>query len=124
MKSLILFFSISSFVFGYGNNFSCAYGKQGACLDYGDKVCSSFSKCVSSDAICFNSYTCNYKGFVCKSKLDDIADEYDSLVSKYNSLVSDYSNLESDYDDMSYKYRRIKNCIESADTIDDAKYCY
>ena len=72
-------------------NFSCSWGKQGACLDYGDTVCSSSGKCVSADAACFSSYQCNYEGFTCKSNLTDCADQYDSLIAKYNTLVNDHN---------------------------------
>ena len=49
--------------------FSCSYGDRGACLGYGDTVCSSSGKCVSESAACFDSYQCNYEGFTCKSNL-------------------------------------------------------
>ncbi len=93
----------------YGNNFSCNYGKQGACLDYGDKVCSSYSKCVKDDAVCFDSYTCGYQGFVCKSKFQGLADEYDELVEKYNSLVRKKNNQNS--------------CLSGASTMDEVQSC-
>lgn len=124
MKTLFLFLLFSSIAFGFGNNFSCSYGQQGACLDYGDKICSSMAKCVDSSAICFSSYTCDYKGFVCKSKFDDLIDEYDSLLRKSNNLVEEYNNLKNDYDDLLYKNRKLKNCVDSSSTIDEAKYCY
>ena len=95
MKLLVKICSIfifSSSLYAYGNSFTCPVGTDAACLDYGDKVCSSFSKCVSDDAVCFDSYTCGYKGFVCKSKYDDLVDEYDDLVRKYNTLLQNYNN--------------------------------
>ncbi len=46
----------------YGESFSCSFGKRGACLGYGDTVCSSSGKCVSDDAVCFDSYTCGWGG--------------------------------------------------------------
>lgn len=128
---------VSLFLFGsqaagaYGNNFSCAYGKQGACLDYGDKVCSSFAKCVDSDAVCFNSSTCGYKGFVCKSKLDSLAADYDDLlgrcknislshddlVDRYNELLSKLRSIASDFGDL-------QSCVSGATTLAEAQACH
>jgi hypothetical protein len=73
--------------------FTCPFGTQGACLDYGDTVCSSSGQCVSDDAMCFDRYQCDYEGFTCKSNLTDCADEYDRLLSTHNSLVDDYNDL-------------------------------
>lgn len=67
-------------------SFSCMIGTQPACLDYGDKVCSSNSKCVRSDAVCFDSFTCNYAGFVCKSDMDDLADKAKRMAQGYDEL--------------------------------------
>lgn len=107
--SIFVFIGLGSNLYAYGNNFSCNYGKQGACLDYGDKVCSSYSKCVKDDAICFDSYTCNYQGFVCKSKFQDLANEYDELIEKYNNLVRKKNNQNS--------------CLNGASTMDDVQNC-
>ena len=118
--TLSLFLSATVFstvASAYGDSFSCSYGKKAACLDYGDKVCSSFSKCVSSDAQCFDSYTCNYKGFICKSKFDDIADEYDNLVEEYNDLLRKYKNKISEYENL-------QACISYASTLSEAQDCY
>lgn len=118
-------------VSAYGNTFSCSYGKQAACLDYSDKVCSSFSKCISNDAICFDTYTCNYKGFVCKSKYEDLADEYGELFSKcknisveYDDLVDEYNGLLRKYKNAVSKYDNLQSCINYASSLDGAKNCY
>ena len=119
-------------------SFTCNLGKQPACLDYSDKVCSSFAKCVSSDAICFNSYTCDYKGFVCKSDLLDIAEKHDDLVNDYNDLAGRYDellrkakSLASDYDDLvsnrnalASNLEDVKRCVSYADTIEEAQDCF
>lgn len=119
-------------------SFTCNFGKQPACLDYSDKVCSSFSKCVSDNAICFESYTCDYQGFTCKSNLVDLAGEYDGLADDYNellrkakSLESDFDNLlrksrslATDYDDLSDQFETAQNCVEYADTIEEAQGCF
>jgi len=133
-------------------NFSCPFGKQGACLDYGDKVCSSFGKCVDQNAVCFNSYTCDFRGFVCKSTLDEIATQYDSLAGEYRSLADDYDSLlqkarslasdhdalRAEYDDLVDEHEALKgryndamqarqvlsDCVRDADTLDEAQRCY
>ena len=38
----------------HAQNFSCGIGDRGACLGYGDTVCSSQGRCVGSDAQCFD----------------------------------------------------------------------
>ncbi|MBE8232455.1 MAG: hypothetical protein HAW67_01880 [Endozoicomonadaceae bacterium] len=129
----------------YGNEFSCPYGKQGACLDYGDK-------CVGNDTVCFDSYTCGYGGFVCKSQLNDLASEYDdllrkcnniasehdNLVDEYNNLLRKYNNIASEHDDLvdkynnllrKYKskaseYENLESCVSYASTLDEVKNCY
>ncbi|WP_417260651.1 hypothetical protein [Celeribacter sp.] len=88
-------------------NFSCNWGDRGACLGYGETVCSSSGKCVSSDAVCFDSYQCNYEGFTCKSNLTECADEYDGLLKRFNALVEDYNYLLEDN-------RRIRAAFETS----------
>jgi len=133
---ITLFFSGAS-LFGFGNDFTCPYGKQGACLDYGEIVCRSGSKCVSEYAICFDSNTCNFKGFVCKSELDEVIESYDSLVSKYNNLQYNYKelqynyeNLQSNFENLEHdqmqsksNYENLKDCIDSSDNFSEAKDC-
>src|SRR3990167_4430785 len=96
-------------------NFSCSFGR-GACLDYGDIVCTSFAKCVDRNAICFDSYTCDFKGFICKSKFDDVIDEYDALVVKFNDLLDDSNAIAA-------RHRRVMNCITAASSLDEAHAC-
>jgi len=90
-------------------NFSCRIGTSPACLDYGDKVCSSRGKCVTSDAVCFDNYTCNYKGFVCKSKLDEVVELHDDIVLQYNSLARDAESARS--------------CVNYASNLEEAQNC-
>ena len=111
-------------------SFSCPYGTQASCLDYGDKVCSSYSKCVSQDATCFDSYTCGYKGFICKSKYDDVVDEYNDLlrenqrlISKYNLLVDEHRENVNDYNALLSKHSDLESCVSYADSIEAAKRC-
>lgn len=75
---------------------------QPACLDFGDKV-------VRQSAVCFDSYTCNYDGFVCKSDMKKVVDAYDLVILKHNTLVNVVNGL--------------KNCLRTADTLDDAQRC-
>ena len=103
--------------------FSCSDDKRSACLDYGDTVCSSDSKCVADDTVCFDSYTCTYKGFVCKSKYDGLVDEYNTLSDEYNTLSSKCQNTTMEYDNLEYKYRNLKDCIGLADSLEEAQDC-
>ncbi|MFV1872983.1 MAG: hypothetical protein ACMZ64_06665 [Oleiphilus sp.] len=123
-------FNFWSEAHAYGNDFSCSFGKQGACLDYGDKICPSAAKCVNSDAICFDSYTCGYGGFVCKSKLDDFASEYDDLLSKCNNIASEYDDLTDEYNNLLRRYKSkvseyedFESCVSYATTLNEAKNC-
>ena len=89
--------------------FSCSFFERPACLDRGDKVCSSYAKCVDETAVCFNSYTCDFNGFVCKSTLDDLTDDYDELATTARAVASDYDSL--------------RTCVEYAATIREAQDC-
>lgn len=125
-------------------SFTCPYGKQASCLDYGDKVCSSYSKCVDQNAVCFDSWQCNLEGFTCKSNVTEIAKKYDALVDDYNELlgksralandydqlVEDRRSLADEYDDLESRQHKLessiedmKSCIRSADDLDDAQSC-
>lgn len=107
----------------FGNDFSCPFGKQGACLDYNDKVCSSFAKCVDNNAVCFDSNTCNYKGFICKSQFDDLMDDYSGLASKCKSISDEYETLVIKYNNLIRAYESLDNCLSSANSVQDAKAC-
>ena len=78
-------------------SFSCSFGTSPACLEYGDKVCSSFGKCVAERAICFESYQCNFEGFTCKSNLSECAESFESLRRDYNQLLENSEDLVHDY---------------------------
>lgn len=111
-------------------NFSCSLGTQPACLDYGDKVCSSLGKCVDQSAACFDAYQCDYEGFTCKSNVTEIADKFNNLISDYDDLVGRFNSLLSDHDDLIAKARRISTnyedyvtCIDDAYDLDEAKSC-
>lgn len=114
---------ISSNLHAYGNDFSCPYGKQGACLDYNDKVCSSYSMCVSQNATCFDANTCNYKGFICKSKFDNLANEYDDLAAKCRNIAQNYDDLVDNYNSILNKYKNLSSCINYASSLEEAKSC-
>jgi hypothetical protein len=68
---------------------------RGACLGYGETVCSSSGMCVHQNAACFDSYQCNYEGFTCKSNVTECAEAHDVLLRTHNELVDDFKeNLE------------------------------
>lgn len=127
-----------------GQNFSCNYGKQPACLDYGAQVCSSSGKCVDSNAACFDSYQCGYDGFTCKSNVTECVDAQEKLLRKHNTLVDDYNGLlkkhkelaadfdetitaaralQSDYDRIESSLGDMETCLIYATTLDEAKRC-
>jgi len=113
-----------SSAFSYGNEFTCPYGTEAACLDYGDKVCSSSAKCVRNDAICFDSYTCNYEGFICKSEYTDLSDEYESLHNEYEQTVNDYNELLRQYKSAMSEYEDFRTCVSYASSLDEAQACH
>jgi len=132
MKFTICMIALSTFFVANAsaNNFSCSFGKQGACLDYNDKICSSYSKCVSQNAICFQPNTCGYDGFICKSEYTSLSNEYDGLLGKCRGIASDYDNISVEYDELVDKYNRllrnyqnVEICIEYASSIEEAKLC-
>jgi hypothetical protein len=118
-------------------SFSCPIGKQASCLDYGDKVCDSFAKCVAGDAVVFPQGTCDYNGFVCKSSLNGAVDEYEALRRKFNQLVDDSNTLRNSARELntaltsakeeSSRYQSelntLKSCIDNAASIEEAKAC-
>ena len=104
-------------------SFSCNIGKRAACLDYGDKVCGSFAKCVDDSAACFNSYQCNYEGFTCKSNVTELATQYDALVRKYNTQIQEYDTLLSKAKQVASSYDELKTCLVYASDLDAAKLC-
>jgi len=128
----------------HAQNFSCRIGTQPACLDYGDKVCSSMGKCVDNSSACFDEYQCNYEGFTCKSNVTECVEDHDRLVEKYNSLLSDNNDLIDSYnallsrnselvtshndllDDakkLAMKYDDLNDCLTYANTMDDVQSC-
>jgi hypothetical protein len=125
-------------------NFSCSYGKQPACLDYGAQVCSSSGKCVDSNAACFDSYQCGYEGFTCKSNVTECVAAQETLLRKHNTLVDDYNDLlkkhkelasdfdetitaaralKSDHDRIESSLDDMESCLVYASTLDAAKEC-
>lgn len=111
-------------------SFSCPYGKRASCLDYGDKICSSFAKCVDQSAVCFDAYTCNYKGFICKTKFDDLVGEYEELLRQHSMLIDQYNELAEQHDDnveehntLVRAYSNLESCIEYAATLEEVRDC-
>lgn len=118
-------------------SFSCPYGEQPSCLDYGDKVCSSFGKCVDQNAACFDTGQCDYEGFTCKSNVTALAGKYDDLVNNYNLLLQKSHTLADEYDQLASKTRSLTDendslksnlddleaCVRRAASIEEAQYC-
>lgn len=122
--TLLMAFAFAPNVPAYGDSFSCSYGKKAACLDYGDKVCSSLAKCVSNDAVCFNSYTCDYNGFICKSEYNDLLSKCKNISTEHDDLVDEYNNLLRKYKIVVSEYEDLQSCVSYASTLDEARDCY
>ena len=144
MRALFLVAAMALASPALGQDFSCRIGTQPACLDYGDKVCSSSGMCVDSNAACFDKYQCNYEGFTCKSNVTECVEAHDKLLREHNTLVDDYNGLlkkhkelaadfdetitaaralKSDYDRIESSLADIESCLIYASTLDDAKMC-
>lgn len=118
-------------------NFSCGFADRGACLGYGETVCSSLGRCVDENAVCFDEFRCDYEGFTCRSNVTDCVGEYDELRRDYNQLVSEYNQLLEDFgelDDAFDEARRelrtqasaigdLVGCLESAVSVTEAQNC-
>lgn len=119
-------------------SFTCGIGQQAACLDYGDKVCTRYGKCVDEDASCFAPYTCGISNkFVCKSDLDDCAQSHDTLMRDYetllrtaretqdahNEIVRKYNALVEEMREMNEAQDDLKTCVRSAFDLSEAKDC-
>src|SRR6056297_3132807 len=98
----------------FSQSFTCNFGTQLACLDYGDTVCSSRGKCVDSNASCFDTYQCNYEGFTCRSNLTECADEYEDLLDQHNRLVTDYNELLEDAKRIERYTEEAQDCVDWA----------
>ncbi|MCU9849370.1 hypothetical protein OEZ60_15315 [Defluviimonas sp. WL0024] len=106
-----------------GQSFSCRIGTQPACLDYGDKVCSSSGMCVDQNAACFDKYECNYEGFTCKSNVTECVEAHDSVLKKHNELVDDFNENLAIAKKMAARMDDIESCLTYASTLEDAKQC-
>ncbi len=106
-----------------GQSFSCRIGAQPACLDYGDKVCSSSGMCVDQNAACFDKYQCNYEGFTCKSNVTECVAAHDDLLRKHNQLVDDFNENLGIAKRMAARLDDIESCLIYASTLDAAKLC-
>ena len=103
--------------------FSCSYGDRGACLGYGETVCSSSGMCVDQNAACFDSYQCNYEGFTCKSNVTECAEAHDALLRKHNELVDDFNENLDIAQGMASRLDDVESCLIYASTLEDAKLC-
>lgn len=103
--------------------FTCSYGDRGACLGFGETVCSSGGMCVDKNASCFDSYQCNYEGFTCKSNVTECVETHDTLLRKHNDLVEDFNDNLDVVRGMANKLDDIETCLIYASTLDDAKRC-
>lgn len=106
-----------------GQSFSCRIGSQPACLDYGDKVCSSNGMCVDHNAACFDKYQCDYEGFTCKSNVTECVETHEKLVGEHNELIDDFNNNLKIAKEMAARLDEIESCLAYAGTVEDARLC-
>lgn len=91
----------------HAQNFSCGIGDRGACLGFGDTVCSSQGRCVNRDALCFDRYQCDYEGFTCQSNVTACVQDYNFLLDDHNRLVRDYNDLLEGRDRLADDYNEL-----------------
>ena len=103
--------------------FSCSYGDRGACLGFGDTVCSSGGMCVDSNAACFDKYQCDYEGFTCKSNVTECVDAHDALLRKHNDLVDNFNDNLAIAERMVERLDEIESCLIYATTLEGARMC-
>jgi hypothetical protein len=119
--TLLLFFTLASPA--WSANFSCRIGTQPACLDYGDKVCSSGSMCVDQNAACFDNYQCDYEGFTCKSNVTECVEAHGILLQKHNDLVDEFNDNLKTVKKLATRLDSIESCLIYASSLEDAKSC-
>ena len=103
--------------------FSCSYGDRGACLGFGDTVCSSSGMCVDQNAACFDKYQCDYEGFTCKSNVTECAQAHDTLLQKHNDLIDDFNENLDIAKGMAARLDDIESCLIYASTLEAARLC-
>lgn len=103
--------------------FSCSYGDRGACLGFGDTVCSSSGMCVDQNAACFDKYQCDYEGFTCKSNVTECVEAHDTLLRKHNDLIDDFNENLEIAKDMAARLDDIESCLIYASTLEAARLC-
>ncbi|MDZ4137031.1 MAG: hypothetical protein U1D06_15785 [Paracoccaceae bacterium] len=123
MRLPILMMALALAAPAFGQSFSCRIGTQPACLDYGDKVCSSSGRCVDRDAACFNKYQCNHEGFTCKSNVTECVEAHDNLLRKHNDLIDDFNKNLKFAKEMASRLDEIETCLIYASTLEAAKLC-
>ena len=105
------------------HGFSCSYGDRGACLGFGDTVCSSSGMCVDQNAACFDKYQCDYEGFTCKSNVTECVEAHDTLLRKHNDLIDDFNENLEIAKDMAARLDDIESCLIYASTLEAARLC-
>lgn len=123
LRSTLLLLALTFASPSLAQNFSCGIGTQPACLDYGDKVCSSSGICVDRNAACFDRYQCNYEGFTCKSNVTECVAAHDRLLRRHNELIDDFNENLGVIRRMAARLDDIENCLITASTLDAAKLC-
>ena len=103
--------------------FSCSYGDRGACLGFGETVCSSSGMCVDENAACFDRYQCDYEGFTCRSNVTECTEAHDALLRRHNELVDDFNENLEIARRMAARLEEVETCLIYASTLEDARLC-
>lgn len=97
--------------------FSCPDGTEAACIDAGDRICSSGTKCVDENTSCFDDFPCSAEeGFVCGS-------EYDSALNNHKRSTDQYDQLARENVDLRQERLDRKNCVLNATSLIEAQRC-
>ncbi len=123
IRGLLLALTLIPTGVGAQQGFSCSYGDRGACLGFGDTVCSSSKMCVDQNAACFDKYQCDYEGFTCKSNVTECVEAHDTLLRKHNDLIDDFNENLEIAKDMAARLDDIESCLIYASTLEAARLC-
>jgi len=125
MKILTLAFAVLLLPTGgiAQQGFSCSYGDRGACLGFGETVCSSSGMCVDQNAACFDTYQCNYEGFTCKSNVTECVEAHDALLQEHNDLIDSFNKNLEVAKEIATRLDDIETCLIYANTLAAAKLC-
>jgi len=117
MNRLVLITSLITLSTFSWAEFTCPAGTEPACIEAGDRVCSSGTKCVEINTTCFDDFPCGAEeGFVCGSEYDAALNDHKRSTEKYDQLVKENVDLRQERLDR-------KNCVLNATELTEAQKC-